>query len=81
MSGPVAIPYKRWKSKAKSYVVTVTAVTYKRGTKAEVTYVTFTDGKKTWSWSSEAFLRAFDPVGRKLRPKTVWQLLLGKDPF
>lgn len=81
MADPIEIPYNRWKSKIKGYLVTVTGVHYQQGQKQSVTYVTFTDGKQSWIWSAKTFLQHFDPVGPKLRRKTVWQWILGKDLF
>lgn len=81
MTGPVEIPYEKWRSRTTGHLVTVTKVEHRRGTQAEVTSVTFTNGKTVFTWPSVAFLKAYEPVGQKLRRRTVWQLLRGKDLF
>lgn len=74
------IEHNRWRSRAKGYVVTVTNVTHQHGPSGTVTFVTFKTRTRSLSWSAVSFLRAFEPIGRKLRRRSIWERLLrGRD--
>jgi hypothetical protein len=79
--GPAEIEHKRYRSKRKgNEVVTVIGVTHSQGAHGwySVVSVKYESGKKV-SWPAGVFLRAFEPVGRKMRVKTIWQRIKGKD--
>jgi hypothetical protein len=76
-SSPTPIEYKRWKHLSKGYIVEVFEVHHHLGKKGYYTSVTVTqDGKPHLSrWPSSAFLKAFRPVGRKLKIKSAFERL------
>lgn len=79
---PIAIDYKRWKSKRGDYVVVVQGVYHKEGKHGWYTQVAVlgsrTSKSKRVVWPARVFLRTFEPVGRKLRILTRWERI-GKD--
>lgn len=78
--GPAEIGYKRYRSKHKGEIVTVVGVTHSQGKHGwySTVSVRYKTGKRV-SWPARVFLRAFEPVGRKMKVKTIWQRLQGKD--
>jgi len=76
---PIEIEYKRWRSKRQSYVVVVLEVHHKQSLKGYVSTVIVRgsqrDSKKRVSWPAATFLRAFEPLGRKLKIPTRYDRL------
>jgi hypothetical protein len=70
--------YRRWRNLRHRYLVEVLDVQDYRGT-AISTYRTVkvkrVKSLEERTWPVEVFLRSFEPVGRKLRKKTAWELL------
>jgi hypothetical protein len=74
---PVEIRYKRWRNKAKGYEVKVESVRNFKGKHGYFSTVTVVR-KKTKvevKWPVLAFIKAFEPLGRPSRPRSVWQRL------
>jgi len=76
----VEVEYKRYRSKRKNDIVTVLGVKHSQGAFGWYSTVTVQNqhGKRV-SWPAPVFLRAYEPVGRKLKIKTIWQRIRGKD--
>lgn len=68
---PVEIPYKRWKHKDKGYIVTVYGVRNYLGKHGYLSVVDFRekDGPER-TMPATGFLKAFSPIGRKLKIKS-----------
>ena len=83
-SEPIAIEYKRWRRKRyagerQGYTVEVVEVHHRLGEHGYYTtvFVLNPNGKRV-SWPALPFLRAFEPVGRKLRIPTWWERIRRK---
>lgn len=78
---PVEIPYKRWRHKARGYVVNVIEVSNTLGNHGYLTYVRV-EGKgqkpRIKTWPAQAFLEAFEPVVKR-RVMTRYQRITKKD--
>lgn len=75
---PLAIEYKRWRNRHHKYLVEVIDVKDWNG-KALASYrsvlVRRVRGQEQRSWPAEVFLKTFDPIGRKVRKRTTWEIL------
>lgn len=75
---PLAILYKRWRNRRHRYLVDVVDVKSYSGP-ALPTYRTVAvrrvRGHEERVWPAEVFLKTFEPVGRKVKKKTAWELL------
>ncbi len=71
------IPYKRWKNMRHNYLVDVLDVQRFDGeaTSYQVVLVRRVQGAQERAWPVDVFLKTFEPVGRKLRQKTIWDRL------
>lgn len=74
---PRSVPYRRWRNLRHRYLVEVLDVHNYRGESGDYRTVTVrrVRGHEERTWSVDSFLRAFQPVGRKIRKKTAWDLL------
>lgn len=74
---PLAIKYKRWRNRSFGYLVDVVDVKDYVGASfyRVVTVQRVRQVGPTRTWAAEVFLRTFEPVGRKLRKRTAWDLL------
>jgi hypothetical protein len=75
---PLAILYKRWRNRRYRYLVDVVDVKSYSGAAIQ-TYRTVTvrrvKSHETRTWPAEVFLRTFEPVGRKVKKRTAWEIL------
>ena len=71
------IRYKRWKNKRHGYLVEILDVqNYPGGqTCYQTVRVKRVRSHEERTWAVEAFLKSFDPIGRKMRQKTAWDRL------
>jgi len=75
---PLAIPYKRWRNVRHRYLVDVLDVKDYSGTSLPMyrtVKVRWVRTKEERTWPAEVFLKTFEPVGRKVRAKTAWDIL------
>lgn len=75
---PLAIPYKRWRNVRHRYLVDVLDVKDYHGNSLAVYRTVKVRGVRTKDeriWPAEVFLKTFEPVGRKVRTKTAWDIL------
>lgn len=74
---PVEIRYKRWRSKSRGYVVEVTSTHNYSGQHGMHTVVLVVEkgSDDTEKWPAMKFLAEFEPLGRPIQRKSVWQRL------
>jgi hypothetical protein len=75
---PLAILYKRWRNVRHKYLVDVLDVKDYSGTSLTVYRTVKVRGVRTKverTWPAEVFLKSFQPVGRKVRTRTAWDIL------
>lgn len=75
-SDPQAVLYKRWRNRRFGYLVDVQGVRdFQGATSYREVSVRRVKGHGSRTWPAEVFLRSFEPVGRKMRKRTAWELL------
>lgn len=74
---PHAVRYKRWRNIPHKYLVDVLEVkSYSGPSKVYRTVlVRRVKGHEERTWPTEVFLKTFEPIGRRIRTKTAWELL------
>lgn len=79
---PIRVPFKRWRHKARGFIVHVVSVVNYQGKHGYYTTVVVRANRAspvgvaaTMSWPGEKFLAAFEPAGRRIRRLTRWQRL------
>lgn len=70
---PPKIRHKRWRHKTLLYVVEVVGTRYTGCPTVTVDRTQFTRVKRTWNL--EKFLLDFEPIGRPMAVRSVWELL------
>lgn len=78
----LAIDHKRWRNRYHKYLVEVVNVQDHGGKALEffrTVLVRRVRGTEQRMWPAEVFLKTFDPVGRKLKKKTAWEILAGAE--
>lgn len=80
---PIEVPYERYRSKDKGYVIRIVGVYHTQVPNGWVTLIkAIRQGEaRIFSWPGKTFYRYFEPVGRKLRVPTRWERLRRKDKF
>lgn len=68
-----AIQHKRWRHKARGYEVEVLDTRNAGCPTVTVDRTQYAVLKRTWT--VEAFLQAFEPLGRPFRQRTLWDML------
>jgi len=75
--------YRRWRHLKRQYVVVVIGVQNYRGDHGLYSTVTVRgsprDPKKEVTWAAEVFRKEFEPIGRKQKQKTAFDLVLEDD--
>lgn len=79
-SGPIEIPYKRWRHKDRGYLVTVLEVHHRLGEHGWLTTVRVlcTDWPRPKSWPAQVFLNTFESVVKR-KVMTRYQRIAKKD--
>lgn len=70
---PPTIRHKRWRHKTLRYVVEVLGTRNTGCPTVTVNRTQFTHVKRTWN--VEKFLLDFEPVGRPMAQRSIWELL------
>lgn len=82
-SKPYEIAYRRWTHKRHGYVVVVTEVLNFVGKHGHYATVKVQGSKlhpkSVVCWSAERFLEEFEPKGRKVKPKSALDHVLGSE--